>query len=121
MQRANRGEVWIVDLGMVAKIRLCLVLSVPTDPKDRVLITLVPHTTSLHGTRFEVAAKTKFLHAAGVFDAQQILTIPQVKLVRKLGILPCQRTNFCPSSKLCESGWGFELVLQEANLSLLFG
>jgi mRNA interferase MazF len=42
----NRGEVWIVDLGMVAKVRPCLVLSVPTDPQDRVLVTLVPHTTS---------------------------------------------------------------------------
>ncbi|MGI8978874.1 MAG: type II toxin-antitoxin system PemK/MazF family toxin [Pirellulaceae bacterium] len=88
MPRADRGEVWIVDLGMVGKIRPCLVLSVPTDPQDRVLVTLVPHTTSLHGTRFEVAAKAKFLQGTGVFDAQQILTVPQVKLVRKLGILP---------------------------------
>jgi mRNA-degrading endonuclease toxin of MazEF toxin-antitoxin module len=32
-----RGEVWIVDLGMVAKIRPCLVLSLPNDDEnDRV-------------------------------------------------------------------------------------
>ena len=49
MLRADRGSVWIVDLGMVAKVRPCLVLSVPTDPQDRVLVTLVPHTTSVQG------------------------------------------------------------------------
>jgi mRNA interferase MazF len=42
-------------------------------------------------TRFEVAAKAKFLHGSGVFDAQQVLTVPQVKLVRKLGDLPADR------------------------------
>jgi len=87
MPRADRGSVWIVDLGMVAKVRPCLLLSVPTDPQDRVLVTLVPHTTQVHGTRFEIVAKASFLHG-GVFDAQQVITIPQVKLIRKLGDLP---------------------------------
>jgi mRNA interferase MazF len=88
MPRADRGAVWIVDLDLVGKVRPCLVLSVPTDPQDRVLVTLVPHTTSVQGTRFEVAVRAKFLHGGGVFDAQQILTVPQGKLVRKLGDLP---------------------------------
>ena len=51
----------------------------------------MPHTTSVQGTRFEVAVRAKFLHGAGVFDAQQIVTVPQVKLVRKVGdLLPDQ-------------------------------
>ena len=87
MPLADRGSVWIVDLGMAAKVRPCLVLSVPTDPQDRVLVTLVPHTTSVQGTRFEVTGKAKFLQAGGAFDAQQIVTVPQVKLIRKLGNL----------------------------------
>ena len=87
MPKADRGEVWIVDLGFAAKVRPCLVLSVPTDPQDRVLVTVVPHTTSIHGTRFEVAVPAPFLHGGGVFDAQQIVTVPQVKLIRKLGEL----------------------------------
>ena len=88
MPRADRGSVWIVDLGLVGKVRPCLVLSVPSDPQDRVLVTLVPHTTSIQGTRFEVAVQVKFLHGGGAFDAQQVLTVPQAKLVRKLGDLP---------------------------------
>src|SRR6266536_2885096 len=82
----DRGEVWIVDLGLAAKVRPCLVLSVPTDPQDRVLVTVIPHTTSVQGTRFEVDVKAAFLKP-GVFDAQQVLTVPQVKLIRKLGDL----------------------------------
>src|SRR5437870_7672934 len=83
----HRGEVWLSDLGIAAKVRPGLVLSVPTDPQDRVLVTVVPHTTSVQGTRFEVAVQAPFLHGSGVFDAQQIATVPQVKLVRKLGEL----------------------------------
>jgi mRNA interferase MazF len=88
MPRADRGSVWIVDLGMTAKVSPCLVLSVPTDPQDRTLVTLAPHTTSVQGTRFEVAASAKFIQGGGVFDAQQVVTMPQVKLIRKLGDLP---------------------------------
>src|SRR5262245_6492403 len=62
MPRADRGSVRTVDLGLVGKVRPCLVLSVPTDPQDRVLVTVLPHTTSVQGTRFEVAAQAKFLH-----------------------------------------------------------
>ena len=71
MASPDRGSVWIVDLGLAGKIRPCLVLSVPTDPQDRVWVTLVAHTTSVQGTRFEVAVKASFLKP-GVFDAQQV-------------------------------------------------
>jgi mRNA interferase MazF len=92
MPSPDRGSVWIVDLGMVAKVRPCLVLSVATDPQDRVLVTLVPRTTSVQRTRFEVAAQLRFLHPRGVFDAKQIATVPEVKLIRQLGDLQiCQR------------------------------
>ena len=86
MPSADRGSVWIVDLGMAAKVRPCLVLSVPTDPQDRVLVTVVPHTTSIQGTRFEVDIPTPFLKS-GVFDAQQVVTVAQARLIRKIGDL----------------------------------
>src|SRR3954470_6480464 len=86
MPRADRGSVWIVDLGLVARVRPCLVLSVPTDPQDRVLVTVVPHTTSVQGTRFEVDVPAPFLKP-GVFDAQQVVTVAQARLVRWIGDL----------------------------------
>jgi mRNA interferase MazF len=78
--------VWIVDLGMAAKVRPCVVLSIPTDPQDRVLVTVVPHTTSLQGTRFEVSIPASFLKA-GVFDAQQVVTVAQTRLIKRIGDL----------------------------------
>ncbi|MFM8262318.1 MAG: hypothetical protein ACKN9S_08570 [Pirellula sp.] len=31
----RRGEVWLVDLGMVAKIRPCLVVSIPANDENQ--------------------------------------------------------------------------------------
>src|SRR5262249_52735376 len=86
MNTLNCGEVWLVDLGYVAKTRPCLALSIPTLDEDRALVTLVPHTTSPRGTRFEVDLRLRFLKK-GVFDAQNLVTVPYAKLVRKLGEL----------------------------------
>jgi mRNA interferase MazF len=76
----------MVDLGMAAKVRPALAISVPAGDSDRALVTLVPHTTSARQSRFEVAISTPFLRA-GVFDGQSLVTIPHAKLVRRLGKL----------------------------------
>src|SRR5438128_3337024 len=86
MPDPNRGEIWLVDLGYAAKVRPCLVLSIPAADEDRALATLVPHTTSTRASRFEVAIKVPFLRE-GAFDAQNLITIPHAKLIRKLGTL----------------------------------
>ncbi len=86
MKAPPRGEVWLVDLGITAKVRPCLVLSVPFTDQDRSLVCLVPHTTSVRGSRFEVATRVRFLQP-GAFDAQSLVTVPTVRLVRRLGAL----------------------------------
>ena len=86
MSRQNRGEVWLVDLGMVAKVRPCLVISIPTLAQDRALVTVVTHTTSTRGSRFEIPIRTRFLDI-GAFDAQSLVTISEAKFLRKLGNL----------------------------------
>ena len=86
MKAPQRGEVWLVDLGLAAKVRPALVLSVPAEDTDRALVTIIPHTTSVRGSRFEAAVSVAFLRV-GAFDAQNIVTIPHAKLVRRLGNL----------------------------------
>lgn len=57
----KRGEIWSIDFGMAAKVRPALVLSLPFGENDRTLIGVVPHTTSLRGSQFEVISGTRFL------------------------------------------------------------
>lgn len=87
MNEPRRGEVCIIDLGMAAKVRPCLVISVGAADQDRALATVIPHTTSARNSRFEVNVKVSFLRE-GVFDAQSLVTISHAKLVRKIGSLP---------------------------------
>ncbi len=49
MAQPKRGEVWLVDLGLAAKVRPCLLLTIfPTDD-ELALVTVVPHTTAIRG------------------------------------------------------------------------
>jgi mRNA interferase MazF len=102
----SRGDVWLVDLGLVAKVRPCLVLNVPPDDdNDRILTTVVPHTTSTRNSRFEVQSSVRFLRP-GAFDAQNIITIPIVKLIRRLGELP--KEHLSDVERAVKTWLGFE-------------
>ena len=90
MKSPERGEVWLVDLGLAAKVRPARVLSVPADDTDRALVTLVPHTTSLRGSRFEVPVPVRFLRP-GAFNVQGLVTVPLARMIRRLGRLNDQQ------------------------------
>jgi len=83
----QRGELWVVDLGYLGKVRPVLVVGVPFLAHERTLCLIVPHTTSLIGTRFEVAVSHSMLEAKGAFDVQQTAAVPAIKFVRRLGRL----------------------------------
>jgi mRNA interferase MazF len=91
MARAEvvRGDIWLVDLGMVQKVRPAVVLSVQYEDHERALVTYVPRTTSLRDTRFEVVHEGRGF-VSGAFDAQSIGTVPSVKLVRRISELDDQ-------------------------------
>jgi len=82
----RRCEVWLFDLGMVEKVRPGLVVSIGYGDLDRALITIVPHTTSLRGSQFEIGIDVPFLKP-GAFLVQNISTYPNVRAIRKLGAL----------------------------------
>jgi mRNA interferase MazF len=86
VSRFHRGEIWLVDLGMVAKTRPALLVSVPYDDIERAVVTFVPRTTALRGTRFEVPHTARGFDAGG-FDAQGLATVPAAHLVRRLGVI----------------------------------
>lgn len=86
MARARRGEIWLIDLGLVQKTRPCLVLSVEFLDHERAVVTYIPRTTRLRQTRFEVSHRAAGFEP-GAFDPQGIGSIPEVKLQRRLGTL----------------------------------
>ncbi len=77
----------MVDLGLAAKVRPCVVVSVPLQDADRSLVSLVPHTTSLRQSRFEITAASPRFLKPGAFDVQGIVTVPTVRLMNRLGTL----------------------------------
>ena len=82
----QRGEVWMVDLGLAQKTRPALILSEPYSDKDRALITVISHTTKLRGSKFELPVSAPFLKP-GAFVVQSVTTIPAKLALRRLGRL----------------------------------
>lgn len=86
MKNARRGEIWLVDLGMIAKVRPALIVNTPFDDDERALFAAVPHTTSTRGGRFEVNVPVRFLEE-GAFDVQSLGPVKPTMLLRRLGTL----------------------------------
>ena len=84
--RPTRGEVWLFDLGMAAKTRPVLVVSVAYGDADRAVVTVIPHTTQLRGSPFEISVRAPFLQR-GAFLVQGISTYPKAWAIRKIGAL----------------------------------
>ena len=112
LPRIQRGEIWLVDLGYLGKVRPVLVVSIPFLDHERTLRIVVPRTTELIGTRFEVKIA---LHGfkEGVFDVQQTAAVQATKFVRRLGALDSQQLHLVERSlaevlglRLAESGPG---------------
>jgi mRNA interferase MazF len=95
----HRGEVWLFDLGMAEKVPPAVVVSVPYGDLDRALITIVPHTTSLRGSRYEIGVNVAFLKP-GAFLVQNAATYPNVRAIRKLGTLSSQQFDLVFSGLL---------------------
>ena len=86
MPVVNRGDVWMVDFGMVAKVRPALLLTGHPTEDELDVVTVLLHTTSLRGNRWELDIPKPFLKP-GAFHLQQVQTVSAIKLERRLGAL----------------------------------
>jgi mRNA interferase MazF len=87
MPATSPGEIWMIDLGMTAKVRPCLLLSDYPEEDELALLPVVPHTTSIRGNKWEVPVPLPFLRQ-GAFHLQQIQPVSLARLERKLGFMP---------------------------------
>ncbi|MDD5140279.1 MAG: type II toxin-antitoxin system PemK/MazF family toxin [Verrucomicrobiales bacterium] len=86
MRAISSGEVWQVDFGLAAKVRPALLLTGNPADDELDLVTVLLHTTSLRGNRWELSIPKPFLKP-GAFHLQQIQSVSTVRLERKPGAL----------------------------------
>lgn len=87
------GEVWLVDLGLAAKMRPVVVVSRYDPTPPRALVLYVPVTTQNRGSGYEIELPNlPFLRQGSVANVQGLGSIPTVRLERKLGELPSEVT-----------------------------
>jgi mRNA interferase MazF len=83
------SEVWLADLGLVAKTRPVVVVSRDDPEPPRALILYVPLTTQNRQSSYEVALPhLPFLAHDSVANVQGLGSLPIVRLERRLGKLP---------------------------------
>ena len=82
----------MVDFGLAAKIRPALLLTGNPAVEELDLVTVLLHTTSLRGNRWELSVPKAFLKP-GAFHLQQVQSVSTVRLERKLGVLSDEEMN----------------------------
>jgi mRNA interferase MazF len=84
------GEVWIVDLGIAAKVRPVLVLTPPPSDRELALVTFVQHTTATRGDNpWEIRIPKPWLRD-GAFHLQQVNSVAIARFERRLGSLTAE-------------------------------
>jgi mRNA-degrading endonuclease toxin of MazEF toxin-antitoxin module len=79
----QRGEVWFVDLGLVAKPRYALVLAAQCDAR-LALASVVLITTQFDGTSYEVTLpRVRWLREQSYINVQSIQPVKFTEFVRK--------------------------------------
>jgi mRNA interferase MazF len=87
MKQILPGEVWWVDFGLAAKLRPALILSDYPADNDLALLVVIPHTTAIRGSRWELAVPKPFLKSPGVFHLQQIRPVSLAHFESRMGEL----------------------------------
>lgn len=89
MTNFERGDVVAVDLGTVAKVRPCVVVSINEADSQRNMSVIVPMTTEIRGGESEVAfAKPPWLKQACVVNVLGIAGVDNSRVLRRLAPFP---------------------------------
>ena len=88
MTKFNSGDVVLVDLGMVAKTRPCVVLSANPDGQRNMSV-VVPLTTEIRGGECEVTfTRPDWLNQESVVNVLGIAGVDNAKIIRRLAPFP---------------------------------
>ena len=85
----RHGEVWLVDMGMVAKTRPAIVLLADNLNVLRSLVIHIPITRQNCGSELELPlGHLPFLDSESVANVQAIGPLPIVRFEKRIGVLP---------------------------------
>jgi mRNA interferase MazF len=89
MTKFSRGDVVLVDLGMAAKIRPAVVVSIEKADAERNMSVVAPMTTEIRGGDCEVSfPKPAWLKQASVVNVLGIAGVDNVKITRRIAPFP---------------------------------
>jgi len=89
MRRFKRGDVVIVDLGMMAKTRPAVVVSIDRPDRHRNMSVVVPMTTEIRGSECEVPfPKPPWLKQISVVNVLGVAGVDNAKILRGIAPFP---------------------------------
>ena len=92
MTNFSRGDVVVVDLGMAAKSRPCVVISVANPDSQRSMSVVVPMTTEIRGGECEVRfLKPAWLRQESVVNVLGIAGVDNSKIERRIAAFPADK------------------------------
>ncbi len=92
MTSFSRGDVVVVDLGMVAKVRPCVGVSINNPDSRRSMSVVVPMTTEIRGGAFEIPfPKPGWLRQESVVNLLGIAGVDNSKIERRIAAFPAER------------------------------
>ena len=92
MASFDRGDVVVVDLGMAAKVRPCVVVSVAHPDRQRNMSVVVPLTTEIRGGECEIRfPKPPWLRQESVVNVMGIAGVDNAKIERRIAAFPAER------------------------------
>ncbi len=92
MTNFSRGDVVVVDLGMVAKVRPCVVVSVSHPDHQRNMSVVVPMTTEIRGGEGEIRfPKPAWFRQESVVNVLGIAGVDNAKIERRIAAFPADQ------------------------------
>ena len=92
MTSFSRGDVVIVDLGMAAKVRPCVVVSVSHSDSERNMSVVVPMTAEIRGGDCEIRfSRPAWLRQESVVNVLVIAGVDNSKIERRLAAFPADK------------------------------
>jgi len=87
--KPKHGEIWLADLGLAAKARPVIIISVDDPNPPRSLFIYIPLTSQNRGSRYEISlGHLTWLTKESVANVQGIGSLPSARFERKIGVLP---------------------------------